>query len=191
MPSATVLTAGNADLCRHWSHPKLIRSWEADSPTYAFKQVDSPFFSLISEIFVKPKTTACTLWKHATQSRSFYEAEIIRKKHGETCQLPSSRCKNILYVYFAQWPKVESRASVVIRSRLCNWHCGVGCGWIHLPGAWGHDTDVPGSLSLAVSDRRRQLADAFHVGITACSNIETKTSARLCGKIQLWVLLVP
>ena len=77
--------------------------------------------------------------------------------------------------------------SMVIRSRLCNWHYGVGCGWIHLPAALGHDTDVPGSLSLAVSDRRRQLADAFHVGITACSNIETKTSARLCGKIQLWV----
>lgn len=77
--------------------------------------------------------------------------------------------------------------SIVIKSRLCNWHYGVGCGWIHLPGAWGHDTDVPGSLSLAVSDRRRQLADAFHVGITACSNTETKTTARLCGKIQLWV----
>lgn len=77
--------------------------------------------------------------------------------------------------------------SMVIKSRLCNWHHRVGCGWIHLPRAGGHDTDVPGSLSFGVSDRRRQPADAFHVGITACSNIETKTSARLCGKIQLWV----
>ncbi|TNN22558.1 hypothetical protein EYF80_067328 [Liparis tanakae] len=63
---------------------------------------------------------------------------------------------------------------MVIKSRLCNRHHGVGGGWIHSPGARGHDIDVLGSLSLAVSDRRRPFADAFHVGITACSNIETK-----------------
>lgn len=82
----------------------------------------------------------------------------------------------------------ESRSvglNVVNESRLYIGHYGVGCGWIHSPGAWGHGINVPGSLSLPVSDRKRQCVVAFHVGITACSNIETKTSARLCGKIEL------
>lgn len=53
-------------------------------------------------------------------------------------------------------------------------------------GSW-HWRTAPGSLSIAVSDRTRQLVDPFHVGITACSDVERKTSAVLCGKTELWV----
>lgn len=166
--------------------------------TYGWKQVDSPFISLALQ---KPKQKRCETWCHcqsvsviackaipSKKKRKKKKLLVIGKKHGKNSQLPSSLCKfqvMCLFCSVAQSRRVGM--SMVIKSRLCNWHHRVGCGWIHLPRAGGHDTDVPGSLSFGVSDRRRQPADAFHVGITACSNIETKTSARLCGKIQLWV----
>lgn len=43
-----------------------------------------------------------------------------------------------------------------------------------------------GSLSFRVSDRRRQAADAFHVGITACSNIETNNKKKENVCETLW-----
>lgn len=115
------------------------------------------------------------------------KAKVFCKKHGRGELSTSFLALHLHYICLLCSGAQSVGLNMVIKSRLCNWHRGVGCGWIHLPGAWGHDTDVPGSLSSAVSDRRRQLTDAFHVGITACSDRETKTSVRLCGKIQLWV----
>lgn len=106
---------------------------------------------------------------------------------------PSHSCIFYNKCLFCSVP--QSRRVGMIKSRLCNRHQPVSCGWIHLHGAVG-SRHRRTWLSVLPSEWREE---AFHVGITACSNIETslkkrtqdrkrkKTSARLCGKTQLWV----
>lgn len=100
---------------------------------------------------------------------------------------PLSHASFIISVYFARRLKAEElrRSS----PRLCNRHRRVSCGWIHSPGAVGHDTDVRG-LSVLPSEwqeeaARRCLSRGNH-SLQQYWN-KKKTSARLCGKTQLWV----
>lgn len=101
-----------------------------------------------------------------------------------------SHASFIISVYFARRLKVEElrRSS----PRLCNRHRRVSCGWIHSPGAVGHDTDVQG-LSVLPSEWQeeaaRQCLSRGNHSLQQYWNKQKKkkTSARLCGKTQLWV----
>lgn len=158
MPSATVLTAGEADLCRHRSHPKPIRSSEADplmAANWGREGGGATLPSLLTFFFVRKCETRlpiCFSRLHVELKKK-KEEEAFKSRVtslGRTLNFsPLSHASFIISVYFARQLKVEElrRSS----PRLCNRHRRVSCGWIHSPGAVGHDTDVRG-LSVLPSE---------------------------------------
>lgn len=153
MPSATVLTAREADLCRHRSHPKPIRSTEADPLTAAnrgWRGATLP--SLLTFLVRKCETRLpiCFSRPHVVKKKKKEAFKSRVTSLGRTLNFsPLSHASFIISVYFARRLKVEElrRSS----PRLCNRHRRVSCGWIHSPGAVGHDTDVQG-LSVLPSE---------------------------------------
>lgn len=131
MPSATLGTAGGADLCRHPSPPRLITL--ADF----------------------------CLWRWAADDgdgvKITHFLKVLLEERGGS---PAPHLQE-LWRLCAAAQRVST--SVAIGSRLCNRHQSDVGGYTRLErgegwGRGGRDIDVRGSLSVMVSDRRRQIS---------------------------------
>lgn len=127
MPSATLGTAGRADLYRCRSRPRLITL--ADFDPWKGWAVEDGGVGVKVTCFVK----------------------LLLEDHGDS----SAPHLHELWQLCVAAQRVRRRTA--IRSRLCNWHQPDVGGYTCLERGGGRDIDVPGSLSFMVSDRRRQI----------------------------------
>lgn len=122
-------------------------------------------------------------WRQC-ESQSFSTVKVLLEERGGSLAPHLQELRRLC----AAAQKVSTSAT--IRSRLCNRHQSDVGGYTRLErgegwgrGSWHRRTGLP--VLHGEWQEEADLTAAFHVGITACSNIETEKW--LCGKIQLWV----
>lgn len=146
MPSATLGTAGRADLYRCRSPPRLITL--ADFDPWEGWAVEDGGVGVKVTCFVK----------------------LLREDHGDSSAPHLHELRQLCVA--AQ----RVRRRTAIGSRLCNWHQPDVGGYTCLErgggGAWHRRTGLP--VLHGEWQEEADLAAAFHVGITACGDIETK-----------------
>lgn len=160
MPSATLGTAGGADLCRHPSPPRLITladfclwRWAADDGDGV--KITHFLKVLLEERGGSPAPHLQELWRLCAAAQ----------RVGTSVAIGSRLCN-------------RHQSDVGGYTRLER-----GEGWGRGGGSWHRRTGLP--VLHGEWQEEADLTAAFHVGITACS--DTEREKRLCGKIQLWV----